>query len=61
MARNGYSPAQIAAHLGHADGGVLALRAYIHAEPLDDASFIDKKLAAPDGSIGFEQRDRVVV
>jgi integrase len=26
MAERGYSRAQIAAHLGHADGGVLALR-----------------------------------
>jgi len=33
MAQQGYSPAQIAAHLGHADGGVLALRTYIHADP----------------------------
>jgi hypothetical protein len=32
MAERGYSPAQIAAHLGHADGGVLALRTYVHAE-----------------------------
>jgi integrase len=39
MARNGYSPAQIAAQLGHADGGVLALRTYIHADALNDASF----------------------
>jgi integrase len=45
MARNGYGPAQIAAHLGHADGGVLALRTYIHAELLDDAGFIDEALS----------------
>ena len=45
MAQNGYSPAQIAAHLGHADGGVLALRTYIHANPLDDPGFIDEALA----------------
>jgi hypothetical protein len=37
----GYSTAQIAAHLGHADGGVLALRTYIHADQLDDPQFID--------------------
>ena len=31
MAREGHSAAQIATHLGHADGGVLAMRTYIHA------------------------------
>ncbi|MGZ4320608.1 MAG: tyrosine-type recombinase/integrase [Solirubrobacteraceae bacterium] len=41
MANQGHSAARIAAHLGHADGGVLALRTYIHADPLEDASFID--------------------
>lgn len=41
MVHEGYSAAQIAAHLGHADGGVLALRTYIHADRLDDAGFID--------------------
>jgi integrase len=46
MAHNGYSPAQIAAHLGHADGGVLALRTYIHADALDDASFVDEALSS---------------
>ena len=30
MAERGYSPAQIAAQLGHADGGALALRVYVH-------------------------------
>jgi len=45
MARQSYSPAQIAAHLGHADGGVLALRTYVHADPLADSSFIDAALA----------------
>jgi hypothetical protein len=44
MAERGYSPAQIAAHLGHADGGVLALRTYIHADPIDAADFIDDTL-----------------
>jgi len=37
----GLSPAQTAAHLGHADGGVLALKTYIHAEPLAAVEFID--------------------
>lgn len=41
MAEGGYSPAQIAAHLGHADGGVLALRTYIHADPVDTPDFLD--------------------
>jgi integrase len=44
MAEHGYSPAQIAAHLGHADGGVLALRTYIHPDPIDAADFIDDAL-----------------
>jgi integrase len=44
MAERGYSPAQIAAHLGHADGGVIALRTYIHADPVDAADFIDDAL-----------------
>ncbi len=44
MAERGYSPAQIAAHLGHADGGVLALRTYIHAEPLSAVDFADDAL-----------------
>ena len=42
MAASGLSAAQIAAHLGHADGGVLALRTYIHADQLDSADFIDR-------------------
>jgi hypothetical protein len=44
MAERGYSPAQMTAHLGHADGGVLALRTYIHADPIDAADFIDDTL-----------------
>jgi integrase len=35
MADQGYSPAPIAAHVGHADGGVLALRTYVHADVID--------------------------
>ena len=42
MAHEGYSAAQIAAHLGHADGGVLALRTYIHADRLADVGFADE-------------------
>ncbi len=44
MAEQGFSPAQIAAHLGHADGGVLALRTYIHADPLESVDFLYKAL-----------------
>jgi integrase len=49
MANRGYSAAQIAAHLGHADGGVLALRTYIHADRLDSADFIDDAFSS-DGT-----------
>jgi hypothetical protein len=45
MAENGLTPAQIAAQLGHADGGVLALRTYIHAEIPDAPSFVDDSFA----------------
>jgi integrase len=45
MAREGHSAAQIAAHLGHADGGVLAMRTYIHADRLESAEFIDVAFA----------------
>lgn len=38
MADAGLTAAQIAGHLGHADGGVLAMRTYIHAD----------RIAAPD-------------
>jgi len=44
MADRGYSAAQIAAQLGHADGGVLALRTYIHADRLDSTAFVDEAL-----------------
>jgi hypothetical protein len=46
MAEEGYHASQIAAQLGHADGGVLALRTYIHAEPLDAADFVDEALGS---------------
>jgi len=45
MANKGHSAAQIAAHLGHADGGVLALRTYIHSDQIDSADFIDSALS----------------
>ena len=45
MAERGYSPAQIAAHLGHADGGVLALRTYIRTDVIDTPTFLDDILA----------------
>jgi integrase len=41
MARERYSASDIAAHLGHADGGVVALRTYIHSGGLDSTDFID--------------------
>lgn len=44
MASHGLSAAQIATHLGHADGGVLALKTYIHTDGLDSADFIDQAL-----------------
>jgi len=47
MAERGYSPAQIAAHLGHADGGVLALRTYIRTQAIDAPEFMDEALSAP--------------
>jgi hypothetical protein len=37
----GLSETDIAAHLGHADGGVLALRTYIHTGGLESTDFID--------------------
>jgi hypothetical protein len=45
MAEHGLMPAEIAAQLGHADGGVLALRTYIHAEITDAPDFIDNSFA----------------
>ncbi|HEU4973587.1 MAG TPA: tyrosine-type recombinase/integrase [Baekduia sp.] len=41
MAERGFSAAQIAAHLGHADGGVLALRTYVHPEAVE-TDFVDE-------------------
>jgi hypothetical protein len=45
MAEKGYSAAEIAKHLGHADGGLLALKTYIHPEGIDTPSFVDEVLA----------------
>ena len=51
MVEYGYSPAQVAAQLGHADGGVLALRTYVHVDPLQATDFIDAAIgASPAGS-----------
>lgn len=46
MADHGYSAAQIASHLGHADGGVLAQRTYIHPAMLAAPAFIDEALGS---------------
>jgi len=40
MAEHGVTPAQIAAQLGHAEGGVLALRTYVNAEITDAPDFM---------------------
>lgn len=45
LAREGYTPSQIATHLGHADGGVLALKTYIHSDRLSSTAFIDAAFA----------------
>jgi len=45
MADTGLTAAQIASHLGHADGGVLAQRTYIHPAAVD-VSFLDAVLGA---------------
>jgi integrase len=44
MAERGFSPVQIAAQLGHADGGVLALRTYIQTERIE-TDFMDDALS----------------
>lgn len=44
MAGEGYSASQIAVHLGHADGGVLAMKTYIHSDRLESAEFVDAHL-----------------
>jgi integrase len=49
MARERYSASDIAAHLGHADGGVLALRTYIHSGGLDSTDFIDSAFRVDPG------------
>ena len=45
MAEHGYSAAHIAQHLGHADGGQLAMRVYIRTKPIQAPTFIDQALA----------------
>ncbi|MFL5824570.1 MAG: hypothetical protein ACJ764_14135, partial [Solirubrobacteraceae bacterium] len=47
MASKRYSPADIAAQLGQADGGVLALRIYIHSDGLEETQFIDQAFGSP--------------
>jgi integrase len=44
MDAQGYTPAQIAAMLGHADGGVLAMRTYVHAAA-PSVDFLDGHLS----------------
>ena len=44
MAEHGYGAADIAATLGHADGGVLALKTYIHPK-VRAVDFVDGVLA----------------
>ena len=46
MADNGLSAAQIASQLGHADGGVLAQRTYIHPAMVRDLDFVDDALGS---------------
>jgi hypothetical protein len=52
--------------LGHADGGVLALRTYVHTTGLEDTGFIDAALAGDvlvdgeDHSIELLERKKVV-
>ena len=60
MAERGLMPSQIAAQLGHADGGVLALRTYIHAEVAEAPDFIDESFAveATRGQRGGQRRSR---
>jgi integrase len=46
LAEQKVSAAHIAAHLGHADGGQLAMRTYVHPEGIDTPHFVDEALAA---------------
>jgi integrase len=48
MAREGHSPGRIAAQLGHADGGVLALKTYIESEAIESTEFVDIALSGSD-------------
>ncbi len=49
MDEHGYTAAKIAAQLGHADGGALAMKTYVHAEMSEAPSFIDLSFGGPDG------------
>jgi integrase len=44
MAAKGFGAPAIGAQLRHADGGVLALRTYIHRDGPDSMDFIDEAL-----------------
>ncbi|MDP8910049.1 MAG: hypothetical protein M3N47_13260 [Chloroflexota bacterium] len=50
MADRGYSAAQIASHLGHADGGVLAQRTYIRPAMIEAPTFVDDALDNAPGA-----------
>lgn len=45
MAEAGYGPADLARHLGHADGGALALRTYVHPT-VRRVDFLDAKFGS---------------
>jgi integrase len=59
MAERGYSPAQIAAQLGHADGGALALRVYVHPALHDAPDFVDGLLGGNAGGNTPAESDRI--
>lgn len=45
MAENRFIPAEIATQLGHADGGILAMRTYIHVDSVGSMEFADEVLS----------------
>jgi integrase len=57
MADHGYSAAQIALHLGHADGGVLAQRTYIQPTMIDAPAFVDDALQVASVASFVASRD----
>jgi integrase len=50
MNAHGCTPADVAAMLGHADGGVLAMRTYVHAEA-PSVDFLDEALREPEADV----------